>query len=117
MLLTPKQQVQLHENLALKEKNLRMMNVAPSSLDSELVGRMISISFKRNYTVIFTRKDFPRDFNLFDVGKIVSVEPGISNKSATIEVDYGENDGKCKVELCLNGYVKDKVKVSNKSSQ
>jgi hypothetical protein len=27
---------------------------------------------------------------LFDVGKIVSVEPGISNKSATIEVDYSE---------------------------
>ena len=69
------------------------MNVAPSSLDSELVGRMISFSFKRDYTVIFTRKDFPRGFNLFDVGKIVSVEPGISNKSATIEVDYGGNDG------------------------
>ncbi len=69
------------------------MNVAPSSLDSELVGRMISNPFKRNYTVMFTRKDFPRGFNLFNVGKIVPVEPGISNKSATIEVDYGENDG------------------------
>ena len=80
MLLTPKQQVQLHENLALKENNLRIMNVAPSSVDSELVGRMIRISFKRDYTVIFTRKDFPRGFNLFNVGKIVSVEPGISNK-------------------------------------
>jgi hypothetical protein len=87
------------------------MNMAPSFLDSQLVGRMISISFKRNYTVILTRKDFPRDFNLFDVGKIVSVEPGISNKSATIEIDYGENDGKCKVELCLNDYITDKVKV------
>jgi hypothetical protein len=64
--------------------------VAPSSLDSELVGRMISIPFKCNYTVIFTRKDFTRGFNLFDVGKIVSVEPGIPNKSATIEVDYGK---------------------------
>ncbi len=69
-------------------------DVATSSLDSELVGRMISISFKPNYTDIYTRKDFPRGFNLFYVGKIVSVEPGISNKSATIEVDYGENDGK-----------------------
>ncbi len=77
------------------------MNVAPSSLDSELVGRMISISLKHHYTVIFARKDFPRCFNLFDVGKIVSLEPGIPNKSAKIEVDYGENDGKCKVELCL----------------
>ncbi len=45
------------------------------------------------------------------------MEPGISNKSATIEVDYIENDGKCKVELCINDYVMDKVKVSNKSSQ
>ncbi len=93
------------------------MNMAPSSLDSELVGRMMSISFKHNYTVILTRKDFPRVFILFDVGKIVSVEPGISNKSATIELDYGANDGKCKVESCLNDYVMDKVKVSNKSSQ
>ncbi len=90
--------------------------MAPSFLDSELVGRMIRISFKCNYTVIFTRKDFPRGFNLFDVGKIVSIEPGISNKSATIEVDYSENDGKCKVKLCSNDYVTDKVKVSNKSS-
>ncbi len=117
-MLTPTQQVQLHENLALKENNLCIMNVAPSSLDSELVERMISISFfKRDYTVIFTRKDFPRGSNLFDVGNIVSMEPGISNKSATIEVDYSENDGKCKVELCLNDNVTDKVKVSNKSSQ
>ncbi len=54
---------------------------------------------------------------MFDVGKIVSVEPGISNESATIEVDYGENDGKCKVKLCLNDHVTNKVKVSNKSSQ
>jgi hypothetical protein len=76
------------------------MNVAPSSLDSELVGRMISISFKHNYTFIFTRKDCPRGFNLFDVWKIVSMEPGISNKSTTIEVDYGENNGKCNVKLC-----------------
>ncbi len=115
--MTPKQQVQLCENSALKENNLCIMNVAPSSLDSELFGRMISISFKCDYTVIFPRKDFPRGFNLLNVGKIVSMEPGISNKSATIEVDYGENDGKCKIKLCLNDYVMDKVKVSNKSSQ
>jgi hypothetical protein len=51
------------------------------------------------------------------VGKNISVEPGISNKSATKEVDYSENDGKCMVELCPNECVMDKVKVSNKSSQ
>jgi hypothetical protein len=51
------------------------------------------------------------------VGKIVSVEPGISEKNAKIEVEYGENDGKCKGKLCLNDYVIDKEKVSNKSSQ
>jgi hypothetical protein len=84
---------------------LHKMNVAPSYLDSELVGRKIGISFQHDYTVIFTRKDFPRGFNLCDVGKIVSVEPGISNKSATIEVDYSENNEKCKVKLCLDDYV------------
>jgi hypothetical protein len=93
MVLTPKQEVQLHENLALKENNVCIMNVAPSSLDSELVGTMISISFKHDCTVIFTRKDFPRGFNLFSVGMIVSVESGMYNKNATIEVDYGGNDG------------------------
>ncbi len=41
--MTPKQQVQLHENLALRDNNVCIMNVAPQSLDSELVGRMISI--------------------------------------------------------------------------
>ncbi len=92
------------------------MNVSPTSLDSELVGSMISISFKRNYTDIFTRKDFPRGLNLFDVWKIVSMEASISNKSATIEVDCGEKDRKCKVELCLNDYVTDKVNFQIKAS-
>jgi hypothetical protein len=45
------------------------------------------------------------------------VEPGISNKSATIEVEYNENYGKCKGKLYLNDYVMDIEKVSNKSSQ
>jgi hypothetical protein len=92
------------------------MNLAPFSLDSELIGRMISISLKHDYTVIFTRKDFPRGFNLFNVGKIVFMWSGISNKSATIEVEYSENDGNCKVKLCLNDYIMDKVKGSNESS-
>jgi hypothetical protein len=55
---------------------MRIMNAAPSSLDSQLVGRMISISFQRNYIVIFTKKRFPEGF-LFNVGKIISVESGI----------------------------------------
>jgi hypothetical protein len=54
---------------------------------------------------------------LFDVGKIISVESGISNKCATIEVDYNENKGIGKVHICLNDYVLDKVKISNKCSQ
>jgi hypothetical protein len=58
-MLTPKEQVQLHENLALKENNLHIINLAPSSLDSKLVGRMISISFKHNYTVILPEKTSP----------------------------------------------------------
>ncbi len=38
----------------------QIMNAAPSSLDAQLVGRMISISFQRNYTVVFTKKRFPK---------------------------------------------------------
>jgi hypothetical protein len=54
---------------------------------------------------------------LFEVGKIISVESGISNKCATIDVDYDENGGICKVNICLNDYVSDKVKISNKCYQ
>jgi hypothetical protein len=71
------------------------MNAAPSSFDSQLVGRMISISFWRDYTAVFTKKN-PKRFFLFEVGKIISVESGISNKRATIEVDYNGNGGICK---------------------
>jgi hypothetical protein len=96
---------------------MRIMNAAPSSVDSQLVGRMISISFWCNYTVVFTKNRFSKGFFLFNVGKIISVESGISNKCATIEVDYNENGGICKVDICLNDYVLDKVKFSKKCYQ
>jgi hypothetical protein len=54
---------------------------------------------------------------LFDFGKIISVESGIFNKCATIKVDYDENGGFCKIDICLNDYVSDKVKNSNKCYQ
>jgi hypothetical protein len=93
--LTPIEQIQCHEDQVLKMYNMHVMNAAPSSLDSQLVGRMISISFRRDYTAVFTKKN-PKRFFLFNVEKIISVESGISNKYATIEVDYDENGGICK---------------------
>ena len=86
-MLTPIEQIQCHEDRVLKMYNMRIMNAAPSSLDSQLVGRMISISFWRDYTVVFTKKKIPKGFFMFNVGKIISVESGISNKCAIIEVD------------------------------
>ncbi len=94
-MLTPIEQIQCHEDRVLKMYNMRIMNAAPSSFDSQLVGRMISISFWRDYTAVFTKKN-PKRFFLFEVGKIISVESGISNKRATIEVDYNGNGGICK---------------------
>jgi hypothetical protein len=116
-MLTPIEQIQCHEDQVLKMYNMRIMNTTPSSLDSKLVGRMISISFWCDYTVVFTKKKIPKGFFLFDVGKIISMESGISNKSATIELDYDENSGICKVEICLNDYVSDEVKISKKCYQ
>ena len=55
-MLTPIEQIQCHEDQVLKMYNMCIMNAAPSSLDSQLVGRMISISFQRDYTVVFTKK-------------------------------------------------------------
>ena len=63
------------------------------------------------------QKKILKRFFLFDVGKIISVESGISNKCATIEVDYNENGGICKVDICLYDYVSDKVKISKKCYQ
>jgi hypothetical protein len=83
-MLTPIEQIQCHEDPALKMCNMHIMNAAPSSVDSQLVGRIINISIQRNYTVVFTKKIFPKGFFLFDAGKIVFVESGISNKCATI---------------------------------
>jgi hypothetical protein len=59
----------------------------------------------------------PKGFFLFDAGKIISVESGISNKCATIEVDYNENGGICKVDIHLNDYASDKVKIPKKCYQ
>jgi hypothetical protein len=56
-MLTPIEQIKCHEDQALKMYNMYKMNAAPSSLDSQLVGRMISISFQCNYTVVFTKND------------------------------------------------------------
>jgi hypothetical protein len=116
-MLTPTEQIQCHEDRVLKMYNMHIMNAAPSSLDSQLVGRMISISFWRDYTVVFTKKKIPKGFFLFDIGNIISVESGISNKCATIEVDYDENSRICKVDIYLNDYVSDEVKIPKKCYQ
>jgi hypothetical protein len=42
----PKQQIELHESLVLKENELVIVDEAPSSFDDDLIGMMISISFK-----------------------------------------------------------------------
>ncbi len=58
----PKQQIELHENLILKENELVIVDEAPSSFDDDLVGMMISISFKWNNNAISTKKEFPGGF-------------------------------------------------------
>jgi hypothetical protein len=115
-MLTPIEQIQCHEDQVLKMYNMRIMNAAPSSFDSQLVGRMISISFWRDYTADFTKKNLKRFFP-FNVGKIISVESGISNKCATIKVDYDENGGIYKVYICLNDYVSDEENIPKKCYQ
>jgi hypothetical protein len=61
-MLTPMEQIQCHEDLVLKMYNMRIINAAPSSLDSQLVRRMISISFWRNHTAVFTKNKFSKRF-------------------------------------------------------
>ncbi len=39
-----------------------IVDEAPSSFDDDLIGMMISISFKRNYNAILTKKEFPGGF-------------------------------------------------------
>ena len=39
-----------------------IVDEAPSSFDDDLIGMMISISFKENNNAIFTKKEFPDGF-------------------------------------------------------
>ncbi len=95
-----------------------MVNVdeAPSSFDDDLIGMIISISFERNNNTIFTKKEFPGGFFLFDIGRITSIQSD-SNDGATIKVDYGENFGICEVKLFMNDCVPAHVKIQQKSTQ
>ncbi len=88
----PKQQIELHESLVLKENKLVIVDEAPSSFDDDLIGMMISIYFKQNYNAIFTKKEFPSCFFLFDIGRITSVQSD-SIDDATTKVHYGEKFG------------------------
>ncbi len=112
----PKQQIELHESLVLKENELVIIDEAPSSFDDGLIGMMISISFKQNNNAIFTKKEFPSSFFLFDISRITSVQSD-SNVGATIKVDYGENFGICKVKLFMNDYVPAHIKIPQKITQ
>ncbi len=70
-MLTPIEQIQCHEDQTLKMCNMRNMNAAPSSLDSQLVMRMISILFQRDYTVVFTKKKrFLKGFFCLILGRL-----------------------------------------------
>ncbi len=63
-MLTPIEQIQCHEDQVLKMYNIRIMNTAPSYLDSQLIGRMISIYFWRDYTAVLTKKKPKRFFSV-----------------------------------------------------
>ncbi len=111
----PKQQIELHESLVLKENDLVIDDEAPSSFNDDLIGMMISISFKQNNNANVTKKEFPGGFFLFDVGRITSVQSD-SNDDAAIKVHYNEKFGICKVKLFMNDYVPAHVKIPQKSS-
>ncbi len=81
----------------MKENELVIVDEVPSFVDDDLIGMMISISFKWNNNAIFTKKEFPGGFFLFDIGRITSVQSD-SKDGATIKVDYGEKFGICKVK-------------------
>ncbi len=112
----PKQQIELHESLVLKENELVIVDEASSSFDDDLIGMMISISFKQNYNAILTKKEFPGGFFLFDIGRIIYVQSD-SNNGATIKVHYDEKIGICEVKLFMNDYVPAHVKIPQKKTQ
>jgi hypothetical protein len=68
-MLMPIEQMQCHEDQVLKMYNMHIMNTALSSLDSQLVRRMISISFWRNYTAVIPKK-IPKGFFCSTLGRL-----------------------------------------------
>ncbi len=75
----PKQQIELHESLVLKENELVIVDEAPSSFDDDLIGMMVSISFNKITMQSLQRRSFLAVFFLFDIGQITSVQSDLNN--------------------------------------
>ncbi len=99
----------------MKENDLVIDDEAPSSFDDDLIGMMISISFKQNNNAIFTKKEFPGRFFCLILAGLHPFNQILT--SATIKVHYGENFGICEVKLFMNDYVPAHVEIPKKSFQ
>ena len=113
--LSLEEQIKLHESQVMQCKQLCIVNTCPETIDNSLIGKMISISYPREYDSIFTKKKFPRGVFMFDIGKIISVIPDSKPDGLhELSVVYDEYDGVTDVKLQLNDYASDSITIPEK---
>jgi len=114
-------QIELHESLVLTSENLVIDNPLPASIDKQLCGKMISISFCRDYNKTFTKKQFPGGVYMFDIGKIISVLPSGSKHNddgdGMLKVKYVEDNSTLTVSLHLSNYASESITMPTKEHQ
>lgn len=113
--LSLEEQIKMHESEVMQCKQLCIVNNSPETIDNSLCGKMISISYAREYNHIFTKKKFPGGVFMFDIGRIVSVIPDSKPDGLhEFSVVYDGYDGVTVVKLQLNDYESDSITIPKK---
>ena len=115
--LSLEKQIELHESEVLRIEKLCIMNNSPSTIDNQLCGKMISISFPCDYNKTFTKKMFPGGVYMFDIGKIQYVVPGSKHNDGLRELIVLYESGPFSVKIDLGYYASDSVTIPTKEHQ
>ena len=113
--LSLEEQIKMHESEVMQCEQLCIVNTSPETIDNRLCGKMISISYAREYNRIFTKKKFPGGVFMFDIGRIISVIPDSKPDGLhEFSVVYEGYSGVTNVKLQLNDYASDSITIPKK---
>ena len=118
--LSLEKQIELHESEHLIIEKLVIENTSPATIDNQIFGKMIRISFHCDYDKTFTKKKNPFGVLMFDIGKIQYVMPGSKHNDGCkgiLMVKYVDDNSTLTVSLHINNYASDSVIIPSKEHQ